>query len=52
MEQNQQVANCNLIVRLSEEEIQRLPNEQEQCGLTVKEYGEMIIKYNRRLLAG
>jgi hypothetical protein len=41
MEQNQQVAGGKSIVRRSEEEIQRFLNEQEQSGLTVKEYCEM-----------
>ena len=41
MEQNQQVAGGKSIVRRSEEEIQRILYEQEQSGLTVKEYCEM-----------
>lgn len=41
MEQTQQVAGGKTILRRSEEEIQRLLNEQEQSGLTVKEYCEM-----------
>lgn len=41
MEQNQQMAGVKSIVRRSEEEIQRLLTEQEQSGLTVKEYCEM-----------
>jgi hypothetical protein len=41
MEQYQQVVGGKSIVRRSEEEIQRLLNEQEQSGLTVKEYCEM-----------
>jgi len=41
MEQIQQVAGGKSIVRRSEEEIQRLLSEQEQSGLSVKEYCEM-----------
>ncbi|THU32919.1 hypothetical protein FAM09_26065 [Niastella caeni] len=41
MEQIQKVAGGKSIVRRSEEEIQRFLNEQEQSGLTVKEYCEM-----------
>jgi hypothetical protein len=41
MEQNQQVAGGKSIVRRSEEEILKYLNEQEQSGLTVKEYCEM-----------
>ena len=41
MEQNQQVAGGKSIVRRSEEEILRYLHEQEQSGLTVKEYCEM-----------
>ena len=42
MEQNQQVAGGKSIVRRSEEEIQKILNEQEQSGLSVKEYCEMF----------
>jgi transposase-like protein len=41
MEQNQQVAGGKSIVRRSEEEILKYLNEQEQSGLTVKEYCDM-----------
>jgi hypothetical protein len=41
MEQNQQVAGGKSIVRRSEEEILKYLYEQEQSGLTVKEYCEM-----------
>ncbi len=42
MEQNQQLTGGKSILRRSEEEIQKLLNEQEQSGLTVKEYCEMF----------
>jgi transposase-like protein len=42
MEQNQQMAGGKSIVRRSEEEILKLLNEQEQSGLSVKEYCEMF----------
>ena len=41
MEQNQQMAGGKVIVRRSEEEIQKYLTEQEQSGLTVKEYCDM-----------
>jgi len=41
MEQNQQLAGGKSIVRRSEEEILKYLNEQEQSGLTVKEYCDM-----------
>ena len=41
MEQNQQMAGGKSIVRRSEEEILKYLNEQEQSGLTVKEYCDM-----------
>ena len=41
MEQNQQMAGGKTVVRRSEEEIQKYLTEQEQSGLTVKEYCDM-----------
>ncbi len=47
MEQNHQVAGGKTVVRRSEEEIQKCLNEQEQSGLTAKEYCDMYVRPSR-----